>query len=191
MKKNTLITAAVSILLISTLILFPFLWNTSLRGHIRGSSFYLEEIYVSFYGGKEAQSFFEKYITSEKYIAIDFYYSDDGRMIFPLMKSYTAFVIDIYYREDIFNEVIRNILNEGYKSVLLNSSFNFVKIESEDEIYDDNIAAIGWDTNHNTIRYVFVCDVKNGNVYNIQTTYLRFYDLNWNSNEDDCIFDYS
>ena len=69
-------------------------------------------------------------------------------------------------------------------------SFYFVKIDGQEKLYKDNFAAIGWDDNHNTLRYVFICDAKEGNVYNIQTTYLRFYNLNWNDDENDYIFNY-
>ena len=190
-KKIRLIIVIAIILFASILISFPLLWNTSLKGSIRGSSFYLDKTYVDFYGGKEAMSFFEKYIMSKEYLAIDFYYSDEGRMMFPLMKSYTAFIVDIYFKEEVFNDFIQNILNKGYESVALKNSFDFVKIEDKDKLYEDNFAAIGWDTSHNSVRYVFVCDVKNGKVYNVQSLYLRFYDLNWNDNENDYIFDYS
>lgn len=190
MKKKHII-GIVSALLILISILFPYLWNTSLKGHVRGSSLYLEKAYYDFYGGKEASSFFEKYITTDNYLAIDFYYSDDGRIIFPLMKSYTAFIVDIYLKEDEFNQTVLDLSSEEYEPKSINNSFIFVKINDQDKLYKDNFAAIGWDANHNTLRYVFVCDKKNGNVYNIQTTYLRFYDLNWNDNENDYIFDYS
>ena len=83
-KKIRLIIVIAIILFASILISFPLLWNTSLKGSIRGSSFYLDKTYVDFYGGKEAMSFFEKYIMSKEYLAIDFYYSDEGRMMFPL-----------------------------------------------------------------------------------------------------------
>ena len=189
MKKKYII-GIVSALLILILILLPYLWNTSLKGHVRGSSLYLEKTYHDFYGGKEASSFFEKYITTDKYLAIDFYYSDDGRTIFPLMKPYTAFIVDIYLEEHEFDQAILELSDGESDPKTINDSFCFVKIDGQENLYKDNFAAIGWDDNHNTIRYVFVCDVKEGNVYNIQTTYLRFYNLNWNDNENDYIFDY-
>lgn len=189
MKKKYII-GIVSALLILILILLPYLWNTSLKGHVRGYSLYLEKTYYDFYGGKEASLFFEKYITIENYLAIDFYYSDDGRIIFPLMKSYTAFIVDIYLEEHEFDQAILDLSNGESDLKMINDSFCFIKIDGQEKLYKDNFAAIGWDDNHNTIRYVFVCDAKEGNVYNIQTTYLRFYNLKWNNNENDYIFDY-
>jgi len=190
MKKKRIILF-VLILLITIMISFPCLWNASLKGHITGSSFYLEETYIDFFGGKEAANFFEKYITSDDYLAIDFYYSDDGRTILPLMKSYTAFIIDIYLKDDEFNRVVQGFSSKGNDPKPINDNFIFVKIDEQDKLYKENFAAVGWDTNHTTVRYVFVCNVENGNVYNIQTPYLRFYDLKWNDNENDYIFDYS
>jgi len=177
--------------LILFLVLFPFLWNASLKGHVSGSSLYLEKTYVDFYGGKRASSFFEKYVTVDDFIAMDFHYSDDGRTIFPLMKPYTAFILDVYLEKEEFDRVILDLTSEKYEQKSINDSFVFVEINDKEIFYRNNFAAIGWDINHNTLRYVFVCDIKNGNVYNIQTTYLRFYDLNWNSDENDLIFDYS
>ena len=190
MIKKHFISFISVLLLITILISFPCLWNASLKGHIRGSSFYLEKDYIDFFGGKEAAIFFEKYITSTDYLAIDFYYCDDGRRIFPLMKSYTAFVVDIYLEDDEFNRVVQGFSSEGNDPKPINNNFVFVKIDEQDKLYKDNFAAVGWDANHNTVRYVFVCNVENGNAYNIQTTYLSFYDLNWNDNENDYIFDY-
>lgn len=188
MKKTIFI---VSILLISILISFPHLWNSSLMGHVKGSSLYLDKTYIDFYGGKEAAHFFEEYITSSNYLAINFHYSDEGRTIFPFMKSYTAFVLDLYLTDDEFNQIVQDFSSVGNDPKPINNNFVFVKIDGQDKLYKDNFAAIGWDANHNTVRYVFVCNVENGNVYNVQTPYLRFYDLNWNDNENDYIFDYS
>lgn len=188
--KKLKITGAVSVLLILFLVLFPFLWNASLKGHVSGSSLYLERTYVDFYGGKKASSFFEKYVTADDYIAMDFHYSDDGRTIFPLMKPYTAFILDVYLEKEEFDRVILDLTSEKYEQKSINDSFVFVEINDKEKFYRNNFAAIGWDVNHNTLRYVFVCDIKNGNAYRILTTYLRFYDLNWNSDENDLIFDY-
>ena len=107
------------------------------------------------------------------------------------MKPYTAFILDVYLEKEEFDRVILDLTSEKYEQKSINDSFVFVEINDKEIFYRNNFAAIGWDINHNTLRYVFVCDIKNGNVYNIQTTYLRFYDLNWNSDENDLIFDYS
>ncbi len=150
---------------------------------------FLTKKYTEYNGGNEAEVFFDEYAIVNEYQDAQFHYKD-GKKIISTRSYCTAFVLDIYYEqfpEEIWETPGLN-LNSDYH--YYNKPFSIYKIDSEKDIYNDNSAFVMIDTQHKTIRYVFVYD-SSVTPNEVDETLSHIFELNWNDNMEDWIFDYS
>ena len=151
------------------------------------SESYFSESYLKYNGGKEAKEFFDEYVYNGDYKDIAFHYKDGDKMISTLNYC-TAFVLDIYY-EDIPQNIIGSYASSSHYYI---APFSIYKIDRNDDIYDDNSAFIMFDGPHKTVRYVFICKYSSIRSDNVNESLNNvFFDLRWNYNKEDWIFDYS
>lgn len=150
---------------------------------------YSSKKYTEYNGGNEAEVFFDEYAIVNEYQDAQFHYKD-GKKIISTRSYCTAFVLDIYYEQ--FPEEIWETpgLNLNFDYHYYNKPFSIYKIDSEKDIYNDNSAFVMIDTQHKTIRYVFVYD-SSVTPNEVDETLSHIFELNWNDNIEDWIFDYS
>ena len=188
-----------------------FLWDMHIeKSQIRDNDFFKYDL-TELYGGKQAKLFFDEYAVLRSYKDIKFYYRDSGRQISTLYSSWTVFVLDVYYEEDCFLEIVNRILadtelpeeynyngEEYYEYIVSHfdpsSQDNFVgwQILKDEPLYKNNVAGFFVDIKHHTIRYCFIYNEKNGNVTFFDTMVMLSIDLPWNREyrENDWAFNY-
>ena len=180
-------------LIIATLI---ELWNLGVKKTDDIENFFNRK-YELYNGGKEAKQFFGNYVELEEYKDIAFHYCDGEKYIGGWHKTYTVFIVDIYYEEDVFYEVAEKILpdtDDADKTEMSKNINNFQisKIVLREELYQKNTAYVMFDLKYNTIRYVFIYDCPaDNNIKVVDLLRWVFPDLNWNFWEGDLIFDYN
>ncbi len=199
MKSKICITIFCVVIVMSVINIGINVWNESIT-QTNNSRYFLSGEYVSYNGGSDAAIFFEKYVDVRQYKEIAFYYGDYEKMISPLKwiyndNVYTVFVVDVYYDNTIFYDVSSNILSELDQKDLKNVPKNYFdgyKIEDSDSsLYTNNCAMILFFEYYKTIRFVFICDCKNGAIEDVHDLISWSMPLPWNSNGDDWMFDYS
>ena len=182
-KKFTpiLIIIALTIILWGSISLWDYHIET---GQIRGGNFF-EYTLSQFHGGKEAQQFFDEYADLGSCIDAKFYYRDSGRQISTLYNRWTVFVVDAYYEENHFREIINTVLIDTnlvdyYDANKDGDVFEYlVKNYDEAQFGEDQFLACGWEITKAEPLYQnntagFFIDLKNHTVryafYTIQTT---------------------
>ena len=148
---------------------------------------YFNEQYSEYNGGASAKAFFDEFANTEGYQDIAFHYIDAEKII-SLHKYYTVFVLDVYYTSDGFSRVYHAIADQRIASGGY-GAFDIYFMDTDDEIYRNNNAYVMFDAQHNTIRYVFICNCSD-NVHP-ETVLSWSLDIGWNDSEKDLIFDYS
>lgn len=186
-KKAKLMWLAIIIIAIAT----PLVWNST-RQVIDDKNYFLDGRYTKLYDGKDAKAFFDEYVDLTEYKDIAYHFSDGGRYFVPIRifpKSFSYHVVDVYYTEEKFNEIVDRFLQE-IQATELTGTFNFFhnyRIIKDSPLYTKNSAFICFDTMHHTIRYFIVCNFPDGDVA-FTDHYVR--PLNWNGGKRDWIFDY-
>ncbi len=151
---------------------------------------YFNEQYSEYNGGASAKAFFDEFANTEGYQDIAFHYVDAEKII-SLHKYYTVFVLDVYYTFDGFSRVHHTILPDADHRTASGGlgAFDIYCIDTDDDVYRNNNAYVMFDAQHNTIRYVFICNCSD-NVHP-ETVLSWSLDIGWNDSEKDLIFDYS
>ena len=186
------------------------LWDYHIEStQIRGDNFFEHDI-SQLHGGKEAQQFFDEYADLGSCIDAKFYYRDSGRQISTLYNRWTVFVVDAYYEENHFREIINTVLidtnlvdyydanKDGDVFEYLVKNYDeaqfgedqFLACECEitkaEPLYQNNTAGFFIDLKNHTVRYAFLYDSN----YNLYDGVPMSIDLPWNQNENDYAFDY-
>lgn len=125
---------------------------------------FLENKYVSFDGGEEAEKFFKSYIDIQDCKNVAFQYRNyENKLI--LYKAHTMFCVDVEYSEKqysqnfdkFFVDTDRPDVEKGYNYY---GNYLIATIMLDDPVYKDNYCGIFFNSETNTIRYVFLYDVK-------------------------------
>lgn len=176
-QKLKYIIIVVVILILVSPHLCVLLWNMHIElGEIREGD-YFEYALEKLRGGEEAKQFFDEYADLSSYKDMKFYYRDSGRQIQFLRRSWTVFVLDVYYEEEQFREIVNTVLldtdlpseydyngkppyenlSDDYR---WNEGFSQWNIRKDDPLYQNNCAGFFVDLQHRTVRYCFVynCD---------------------------------
>lgn len=197
--KNKQIIICVSVFLLILLVAFPPIWNACIKETHNAQDF-LNGNYQSFNGGEEAKRFFDEYAYTQKYKDIAFHYYDGNKQIsFYYAWVKTIFVLDVWYEEDIFFNVVDEILADTDSKILYPQNYeydgfyNAYTITKNDNLYVDNYAAFYIDVNHHTIRYFFVYDIPHdpGAVTDLGMYSDFTISIPWNRGPDNMVFDYS
>ena len=164
---------------------------------------YFNKTYLEYTGGKQAEIFFNDFVSTDGYKDIAFHYLDDRDTIHiggRIPRKCTIFVLDVYYEEDAFWEISDKILTEltgkSAKDSLefvftSETTFDEYDVEKDTGIYKDNTAAILFDPTYNTIRYAFLFDYT-GSSFEIVSSIERVLHLsNSNYSKENWLFDYS
>ena len=125
---------------------------------------FLENKYVSFDGGEEAEKFFKNYIDIEGCKNIAFLYRNYENKL-TLYKAHTLFCVDVEYTEEqytqnfdkIFPETDCPDIEKGYNYY---GDYLITTIMVDDRIYKNNYCGVFFNSQINTIRYVFLYDIK-------------------------------
>lgn len=203
MKKKTLVFVIVSsVLFIATVITSYFLiknHNKNIRSlTVKGEAEpFVSGEYITYTGGDKASIFFNEYIDLTEYENIRFYFADSGRQI-ALWNLNTIYVVDVQYSEAQYGGVLAKVLQDAsYKPDGSDPSdkvgnFLFARIDKEQEIYENNLCCVYYDSSRFTLRYVFICNYDsldrnygpNSYAHDIE---LHFW-LKWNRGLDDLVF---
>ena len=157
---------------------------------------FFDNSYSEYNGGEKAKEFFDSYVYLNEYKDIAFNYIDAEKYISFLRTPHTAFIVDVYYEEDVFYEIAEKILpdtNAETISEMTTRNFDVSIITLDKELYRENTACVMFDLEYNTIRYAFIykLPVVATDVRALGAIELSLPDLHWNSNESDWIFDYN
>ncbi|MBQ7324635.1 MAG: hypothetical protein IJW98_02730 [Clostridia bacterium] len=202
-RKIMAIAIVIAIVLLPPLCVI--LWNLHIElGEIREGNYFDYDL-TTLRGGKEAKQFFDEYADLTAYKEMKFYYRDSGRQIQFLRRSWTVFVLDVYYEEEQFREIVNTVLpdtdlsseyddNGGTPYEYLkgddrwNEGFSQWDIRRENPLYQNNCAGFFVDVQHQTVRYCFVYDCD----YVIDDALHSSIVLPWNNpyRENDWAFDY-
>lgn len=189
-KKRILITATsvifCMILLAAGYCVLDYALSLRIREDHRVASYFNEQ-YSEYNGGASARAFFDEFANTEGYQDIAFHYIDAEKII-SLHKYYTVFVLDVYYTSDDFSRLYHAIADHSAASGGY-GAFDIYMVDTNDEIYQNNNAYVMFDSQHNTIRYAFICHCPDDVHPEIVLPWAL--DINWNGSENDLIFDYS
>lgn len=125
---------------------------------------FLENKYVSFVGGKEAEKFFEKYIDTKNGDVISFQYTNHENKL-TLYKMHTLFCVDVKYTKEQYGQVYDKIYSQtdcpdvekGYNYY---GDFLITTIMLDDSVFKENYCGVCFNEKTNTVRYTFLYNVK-------------------------------
>ena len=188
-------TILISICVIFLIYLFTYISYLCVK-KVNDAEKFLNGEYEKYNSGETAKQFFDNYVELEEYKDIAFHYCDGEKYIGGLHKTYTVFIVDIYYEEDVFYETAKKILpdtNDANKAEMRKyiNNFDVGIITLDKELYRENTACVMFDLEYNTIRYAFIykLPVETTNSRALAAIEWALPDLHWNSNESDWIFD--
>lgn len=126
---------------------------------------YLNNNYVSYNGGRDAQAFFESFVKIDGNKNISFKYRDNEMQIPVIRKNFTAFALDIEYEPECYSfhmNEIWNSTNMPDKNDDANyyGAFLMTDVRLNKYVYDNNYCGIFFDSEHSIIRYVFLYNFK-------------------------------
>ena len=172
MEKRTLFLLLISFIIITIFLFSPFIYI-----NIRNSTYkktdskddFLNNNYVQFNGGKEAQIFFEEFADVEGNKDISFKYQDKDKAITLKSATHTFFVLDIKYNsEDYYYH--KNNIWEDTDMPNINEKMNFydsfllTTVMLDKDVYKNNYCGIFFNDNDYIIRYIFFYNVKRDEV---------------------------
>ncbi len=163
-KKQTLVLVLVFVLILLLVIASPFIYvdiKNSIYKKSNSSSDYLNGNYVSYNGGEKAKVFFDRFVSGKEYRDVSFKYRDNENAVRLHGGSYTVFVLDLQYEENVYKDVFDELYQKtdqpdkndksNYYGNYLNAS-----VVLDDPIYLDNYCGIFFNVNDRIIRYVFL-----------------------------------
>lgn len=185
MKKYIKSPRLYIIILVIVLLFYPFfvnVWNKNIY-ETTNTEFYLDNSYVNYTGGKEAQKFFDKYANANTYRDISFYFKDSGKVI-GFYNYWTVFALDINYQEKEFFDVARKIVLDTNEPLLFEDEgygFRQYVVIKNEPLYYNNYAVFYIDVDSYTIRYCFVydCPHEKGTITDVRSIINRSINLEW------------
>ena len=172
MEKRTLFLLLISFIIITIFLFSPFIYI-----NIRNSTYkktdskddFLNNNYVQFNGGKEAQIFFEEFADVEGNKDISFKYRDKDKAITLKSTTHTFFVLDIkynsedyyYHKNNIWEDTDMPNINEKMNYY---DSFLLTTVMLDKDVYKNNYCGIFFNDNDYIIRYIFFYNVKRDEV---------------------------
>ncbi len=171
-EKRTLFLLLLSFIIITLFLFSPFVYI-----NIRNSTYkktdskddFLNNNYVQYNGGREAQIFFEEFADVEGNEDISFKYRDKDKAITLKSATHTFFVLDVKYSSENYYHHKNNVWkdtdmpNINEKKNYYNS-FLLTTVMLDKDFYNDNYCGIFFNDNDYIIRYIFIYDVKRDDV---------------------------
>lgn len=166
-EKRTLFLFLLSFIIITLFLLSPFIYvniKNSTYKRTDSKDDFLNNNYVQYNGGKEAQIFFEAFVNLEGNESISFKYRDKDNAITLKSATHTICVLDIKYNSEAYScykkELWENT-NMPDTSDLSNyhGSFLITTVMIEKDIYEDNYCGIFFNDDNRIMRYVFLYNV--------------------------------
>lgn len=161
LKRRTIILIVILVLIFAFVILY--LLATPPKKSDDSKDF-LENKYVSFDGGEEAEKFFKNYIDIINCKNITFLYRNYENKL-TLYKAHTLFCVDVEYTveqytqnfDKIFPETDCPEIEKGYNYY---GDYLITTIMVDDHVYENNYCGVFFNSQTNTIRYVFLYDIN-------------------------------
>lgn len=164
-KKRTLLLLIFTVVfIILSPLIFVKIYNLTYN-RTDSTSDYLNNNYVSYNGGRDAQYFFESFAKIDGSKDILFKYRDNEMKIAVIRKNITAFALDIEYSSEDYSAHMNEIWNstnmpDKAKSENYYGSFLMTYVTLNGYVYNNNYCGIFFDSKHNIIRYIFLYNFK-------------------------------
>lgn len=164
-KKGTLSLLIFTIVfVILSPLIFVKIYNLTYK-RTDSTSDYLNNNYVSYNGGRDAQRFFESFAKIDGNKNISFKYRDNETKISFIRKNITAFALDIQYNSEDYSAYMNEIWNstnmpDKAKSENYYGSFLMTYVTLNEYVYNNNYCGIFFDSEHSIIRYIFLYNFK-------------------------------
>ena len=193
MKKHIIITLILLLIIVLIPIGYVIKCNCFFQ-RVNSSECFLNGDYITYNGGNKAQQFFKQYVDTTEYENIAFNYADTEKIIW-LEEFYSIFVLDIQYKKEKYEDVKQELLlytNNPDQNKLSNyyEGFLLTKIDSQEKLYTENYCGIYFNDEYHIVRYIFIKDVPEKEIFYGGEIYVidRNIAINWNINQDDLIF---
>lgn len=162
MKKKRVVVLVVIPVLIIIFVIFCLLVIVPQESN--NVADFLEKKYVRFDGGQEAELFFDNYIDVKNCRNIVFKYRNYENTL-TLYKAHTLFCVDAEYTKQQYNQQFNKIFLKTdcpdiEKEYNYYGDYLITTIMIDDYVYENNYCGVFFNSETNTIRYVFLYDVK-------------------------------
>lgn len=189
-ETATLCLVVAVIIFIMAIFISPFVYlniKNSTYKRTDSKDDFLNNNYVSYNGGEEAQMFFEAFVNLEGNEEISFKYRDKDNAITLKSATHTIFVLDVKYNSSDYSSHKNNIWSDTNTPDTSDASnyygsFLMTAVMLKDDIYTDNYCGVFFDDNNYTVRYIFFYNVNRNNAIRdgIKSMIRASISLEWN-----------